>query len=245
MKKLKTLFFFSLIGLLVISCQKDALEPDPMEMGQTQEFVVPDIPDEIASMMSSEDIALFRSGPGEEYLERQQLSNTRRASGHWYPVLMKLGYHLQIGPIGGTSCLPGEFEFCITPAGPDMECLQNIVGAAGKTYADGYWFRKPVHSEYYPVFCGSDYAGYGSGFYQLDNGLLWLEAQNGPFRIDEEGNSTFVRKGNYVADKSSGVFSGAIGWEIMISYTAYENSPSNSPTGTGYTDVIIFGWVYR
>ena len=195
--------------------------------------------------MSDEDLAKFQAGPGEEYLQMPEFANGRRSRGHWYPVLMKLGYHLQIGPIGGTSCQPGEYQFCITPEGPDFECLNAMVGAAGMTVTDGYWFRKKLHSEYYPVFCGPDYAGYGQGFYQLEDGLLWLEAENGPFNYDEYGNSTFVRRGNYIPDQSTGSFSGAIGWEIMISYTAYENSPSISPDGTGYSDVIIFGWVFK
>jgi len=240
------MLFFTLMGLLVISCQRDSVSPDAMNTMDDQAFLVPDIPDEIAQMMSVEDIARFKAGPGEEYLELQGASNSRKARGRWYPVLMKLGYQLNFVPIGGNSCQPGDFEPCFGPGAPadPAACLASQVGLAGMTVADGYWFRRQVHSEYYPVFCLPDYSGYGSGFYEMDNDLLWLEAVNGPFQVDEEGNVTFIRKGNYVPGQSTGVFEGAVGWEVMISYTAIENSPSN-PAGSGYSDVIIFGWVYR
>jgi len=246
MKNLKSLLFFALMGLLVISCQRDSVSPDAMNTMDEQEFIVPDIPDEIAEMMSTDDIARFKAGPGEEYLEFQDASNSRKSRGRWYPVLMKLGFNLQFTPFVGESCespIP-----CFGPNGPTgaqgCENDENYIGVMGMTVADGYWFRHKVHSEYYPVFCLPDYSGYGSGFYQLDNSQLWLEAVNGPFQVDEEGNVTFIRKGNYVPEQSTGVFKGAVGWEVMISYTAIENSPSN-PAGSGYSDVIIFGWVYR
>ncbi len=70
-----------------------------------------------------------------------------------------------------------------------------------------------------------------------------MEAENGPFNYNENGDITFCRRGNYVPEKSEGRFSGAIGWEVMISYTTVENDPGNN-NGIGYSDVIIFGWVY-
>ena len=249
MKAFKLSYFFFLAGLMVISCQKDSLEIVQEIAVPNQEFTVPDIPDEIASMMTNEDLARFQAGPGEGYLQRLELGNARRNHGRWYPVLMKLGYHLQIGPIVGASCEPGMFSPCFNENGPTgapgCEDPVNYIGAAGATVADGYWFSKAVHSMYFPVFCGPDYTGYGSGFYQLENGLLWLEAENGPFHYDENGNSTFCREGQYVGDQSAGMFEGAFGWEVMISYTAADNNPGDPANGgVGYSDVIIFGWVH-
>ncbi len=245
MKALKKIYLFLFAGLLVISCQKDSLDPVQEIQKPGSEFEVPTVPNDIANMMSDGDLAKFQAGPGEEYLQMIKRSNARRARGNWYPVLMNLGYHLQISPIGGTSCLPGDFVPCFGPGAPadPTECLANIVGATGMTLADGYWFGKQVHSEYYPVFCGADYSGYGQGFYQLDNGLLWLEAENGPFQFDEAGNATFCRKGKYVPEQSNGIFAGALGWEVMVSHTAAVDSPTDD--GIGYSNVIIFGWVFR
>ena len=137
MKILKSYYLFLFVGLMVISCQKDSLDPVQVVDEPTTDFEVPTVPDEIASLMSDEDLAKFQAGPGEEYLQMPEFANGRRSRGHWYPVLMKLGYHLQIGPIGGTSCQPGEYQFCITPEGPDFECLNAMVGAAGMTVTDG------------------------------------------------------------------------------------------------------------
>lgn len=252
MKSLKSLFFFTLMGLLVISCQRDSVAPDAINFIDEEAFIVPDIPYEIAQMMSAEDIAKFKAGPGEEFLELPGDPNARRMRGRWYPVLMKLGFDLQFMPFGGESC--GAPEPCFTLEGDELVptftpgCVYTPqpsgIGIMGNTIADGYWFSNKVHSEYFTVFCMPDYAGYGQGFYQLNDGVLWLEATNGPFQVDEEGNVTFVRRGNYVPVQSTGVFEGAKGWEIMISYTAVENSPSIDPEGKGYSDVIIFGWVY-
>ena len=247
MKTLKSIFLFIVAGLMVLSCQKDSLEPVDEFTVSNGEFTVPIIPDEIAAMMSDEDIARFNAGPGEEYLQSFNTENARRRHGRWHPVLMNLGYHLQFGPFVGESCdapIP-----CFGPTGPTgapgCEDPANFIGSMGKTTADGYWFRNAVHSEYYPVLCGPDYVGYGQGFYQLEKGLLWLDAENGPFNYDDEGNATFCRKGRYNGDKSDGKFAGAFGWEIAISHTAPENNPANPANmGQGYSDVIIFGWVY-
>jgi hypothetical protein len=132
----------------------------------------------------------------------------------------------------------------VTPGGLDLECLQSQVVAAGKTWASGKWFRQDVYSEYFPVFCGPDFSGYGSGYYQLEDGLLFVEAQNGPFQFDEEGNSTFYRKGKYLPNQNTGAFEGAIGWEITIIQTLAEDNPENDPQGLGYSTSISFGWVY-
>jgi hypothetical protein len=245
MRILKSYYLFLFVGLMVISCQKDSLDPVQVVDEPSTDFEVPVVPDEIASLMSDDDLAKFQAGPGEEYLQMPEFANGRRSRGHWYPVLMKLGYHLQFGPFVGESCdAPTP---CFGPTGPTgapgCEDPANYIGIMGMTYAEGYWFSNKVHSEYYPVFCLPDYAGYGSGFYQVNDDQLWLEAENGPFQVDEEGNSMFVRRGNYSPEHSTGSFSGAIGWEVMISYTAAENSPQDD--GTGYSDVIIFGWVFK
>lgn len=247
MRPFRVFLFMLMMGLMVISCQKDASEPAQTAPSSDQEFVVPDIPDEIAALMLDEDLAMFKAGPGEEFLGKLAQENARKTKGHWYPVLMKLGYHLQFVPIGGESCAPGDFIPCFGPGAPadPSECLARIVGSTSITVADGYWFARSVHSEYYPVFCLPDYSGYGTGFYQLENGTLWLEAENDPVKNDDMGNMMFCRKGHYLPGQSDGIFSGAIGWEKMISYTAAEDNPSNSADGTGYSDVVIFGWVYR
>ncbi len=70
-----------------------------------------------------------------------------------------------------------------------------------------------------------------------------VEAQNNPFNYDEMGNSWFYRYGTYNGGLSSGIFEGAYGWEIMISYTPYETNPGLNPQGIGESQVVIFGWV--
>ena len=246
MRQLTKFYLFFLVGLLVISCQKDTIEPDQLNPNQDQDFTVPDIPDEIAAVMSAQDIAKFKAGPGPDYMGLSEFNNARKTHGHWHPVLMKLGYHLQVVPIGGTSCTPGEFVACFGPGAPadPTECLNSYVGIAGFTYADGYWFRNVVHSEYYPVFCAPDFGGYGEGFYQVTGGMLWLTGEMTPHQYDEDGNMTFYMKGIFQGEKSTGIFEGAVGWEIMKSYTAVEDNPSTDPEGKGYSDVIIFGWVF-
>ncbi len=245
MKILKSLFFLSLMGLMVVSCQKDALEPDPVTMNQSQDFVVPDIPDEIAAILSDDDIAKFQTGPGEESIRQLENSGARVKHGRWHPMLMVLGYDLQFVPIGGMSCMPGDFAPCIVPGEPpDLECLANTVGSAGQTISDGYWLRKEVHAEYFPVFCAPEYTGYGFGYYQLKDGLLWLEAENGPFRYDEDGNFTFYRHGRFVSEKCEGTYEGAVGWEITVIQTLAENNPANDPQGIGYSTAVTFGWIY-
>ncbi len=238
-----SLLFFSLIFLSMsfIACEKDTFEETEYSDQVVQEFEVPEIPEVIASRMSESDIQKFKAGPGEKFLANQ-VSGKRNS--RWRPVLMFLHYDLQFVPIGGTSCQPGEFVPCFGPnAPPDpTECLANQVGVTGLTYASGNWFRKNVYSEYYPVFCIPDWSGYGSGFYRVESDELWMEGQNDPFNVDEEGNSWFYRYGTYQADLSSGIFEGARGWEIMISYTPYETNPESN-NGIGASEVVIFGWV--
>lgn len=235
MKTLKTTAILILLGFFVFSCEKEPAEPAQDTPDQAPEFVVPEIPDDIAARMNDEDIIRFKAGPGETFLSELALKSTRRSHGRWHPVLMKLDYQLQIWPI--SSCDTWSGTPCFPP-----DCMP--MGACGFTTADGNWFCTPLHSEYYPVFCFPDYAGHGEGFHQTDGGMLKLVGENTPFNIDAEGNSTFRRNGRYVGDQSTGDYEGARGWEIMISYTAAENSPSNSPTGQGLSTVIIFGWVY-
>jgi hypothetical protein len=221
--------------LFVVSCEKESADPVQDLSDQLPDFEVPEIPDEIASLMGKDDLKLFKEGPGDTFLAESAVKSTRKSHCKWHPVLMKLDYHLQICPI--SSCDTWSGTPCFPP-----DCIP--MGACGFTNADGNWFFQQVHSEYYPIFCFPDYAGHGEGFHQIETGMLKLVGENTPFKIDEDGNSTFRRIGRYVGDQSTGIFEGARGWEIMISYTAAENSPSNSPTGQGQSTVILFGWVY-
>ena len=239
-----SILFSSLLFLSVflISCEKEVIiEPEYSEQA-VQEYEVPEIPEFIANRMSESDIIKFKAGPGEEFLK---YDNLRRPRSRWHPVLMFLNYDLQIVPIGGSSCEPGEFVPCFGPYAPDdpTECLANIVGGTGFTYATGNWLGDNVYSEYYPVFCAPDYAGYGSGFYSVESDQLWVEAQNEPFNYDEQGNSWFYRMGSYNGNLSSGIFEGAYGWEIAILYTPSETNPGTNPNGIGASQTVIFGWV--
>ncbi len=247
MKQLKISYLFFLLSVLLVSCEKDSVESDVLSEEPQQQFTVPEIPADIKSMMSTEDLALFEAGPGKEYLTKEITANARFKHGRWHPILMKLGYHVQFAPFVGESCespIP-----CFGPGGPTgapgCEDPANWLGSTGVTVADGYLFTKPVHSEYYPVFCYPDYVGYGEGFYEFQDGLLWLEAENGPFQFDAEGNSIFRRTGRYNPDKSAGIYSGVRGWEIALIYTAVENNPGTPGNdGIGYGDALIFGWAY-
>ncbi|MGB5437842.1 MAG: hypothetical protein WBM98_18255 [Maribacter sp.] len=247
MKRFKISYLFFLLGMLLISCENESIDTEVVsqEEESLEQFTVPEIPTDIKAMMSAEDLALFEAGPGKEYLNNGMSKGVRGKHGNWHPILMKLGYNLQFGPFVGESCespIP-----CFNENGPTgaegCENPEYYIGFTGVTVADGYWYSKPVHSMYFPVFCLPDYEGYGEGFYQLDNGMLWLEATNGPFHYDAEGNSRFRRIGQYSPDKSQGVFSGVRGWEIALLYTAAENAP-DPITGIGYSDAIIFGWAY-
>ena len=233
MKTYKALVCVIISMLLMASCEKDAIDPVQAEKDPNAEFVVPEIPVEIAEWMSEEDILRFKAGPGKEYNLESELKSSRR--GKWHPILMKLEFHLQIWP--SSSCDTWSDTPCFPP-----DCMP--MAASGFTFADGNWFFKSLHSEYYPVFCFPDYAGHGQGFHQTSEGKLWYSGENTPFMTDEAGNSTFRLNGRFLGDLSTGVFEGARGWEIMISYTAVENSPSNSPTGQGKSTTVIFGWAY-
>lgn len=241
METLKVIFIFVFTGFFVISCQKETTTPVQKTQESDAEFTVPEIPDEIAIYMSDEDKALFRAGPGEEFLQDPTLKSFHLRKGQWHPVLMKLGYHLQFWPV--CSCEPGNVVPFLNPDGSPTGACDLPGGSAGITYADGYWFSKPVHAEYYPVFCAPDYDGYGTGFYQHKDSKLFLEAVNDPFHYDEEGNFTFLRKGHYVPGKSTGEFENSVGWEYTIIYTADENNPAKDPLGQGYSVSVTFGWV--
>lgn len=233
---MKTFRIFStviLMGLLVVSCEKESLEPVQELSNQNTEFTVPDIPEDIAALMSEEDIALFKAGPGEIYLEEFALKSTRKKCGRWHPVLMVLEYQLQIWPVSNCDTWTDVPDF-VSP-----------MGACGFTMADGNWLFKSVHSVYLPVFCFPDYAGHGHGFHETANGMLSLEGENTPFQYDDQGNATFRRDGHYIGAQSTGIFEGARGWEIMISYTAAENNPGIPENqGQGLSQTITFGWVY-
>ena len=239
-----TFLFSSLLflSLFFISCEKDSVVEPEYSDQLVQEYEIPEIPEIIVNRMSESDIIKFKAGPGEEFLKNE---NSARTRSRWHPVLMFLNYDLQFVPIGGESCQPGEFVPCFGPYAPTdpTECLANQVGVTGITYTYGKWFKQPIYSEYYPVFCSPDYSGYGSGFYRQDSNELWVEAQNDPFNYDEMGNSWFYRYGTYNGGLSSGIFEGAYGWEIMISYTPYETNPGSNPDGIGESEVVIFGWV--
>ncbi len=219
------------LSVLFISCEKENIVEPEYSDQLVQEYEIPEIPEIIANRMSESDIIKFKAGPGEEFLKNENLSRTRS---RWHPVLMFLNYNLQFVPIGGESCQPGEFVPCFGPGAPEMqedvaECLASQVGVTGITYASGKWFRENVSSVYYPVFCAPDYSGYGSGYYRVESNELWVEAQNDPFNYDNVGNSWFYRYGIYNGGLSSGIFEGAYGWEIMISYTPYETNPGTNP----------------
>ena len=159
MRIMKTFRIFSIVllmGLVVVSCEKESQEPVQELSDQNTEFTVPDIPVDIAALMGEEDIALFKAGPGEIYLSESALKSTRSKHGRWHPVLMLLEYHLQIWPIN--SCDTWTDAPCFPP-----DCMP--MGACGVTMADGYWFSKTVHSMYFPIFCFPDYAGQGQGFH--------------------------------------------------------------------------------
>lgn len=245
MRPLHVFILFLFGAFTFTACEKTSIDIFDHPTVQIDDYSIPEIPEDIAELMTEEEILKFKAGPGADYSEAIQVRR-RHHHGRWHPVLMRMTYHLQIGPIGGTACEPGQFQPCFGPGAPPdpTDCLASVVGAAGQTIADGHWFHRPIHAEYYPVFCLPDYAGFGSGFYSSNGSLLWIEATNTAFQYDDEFNSVFYRFANYIPQQSTGIFEGAFGWEIARMYTAVENSPSNDPNGQGESDVIIFGWVY-
>ena len=141
MKTLRIISTAFLMGLLVVSCEKESLEPVQDLSDQNTEFTVPDIPQDIAVLMSEEDVRLFKTGPGDIYLEESALKSTRKRGGRWHPVLMLLEYNLQIWPMPSCNTWSGPPSFPLT---------FQPMAAGGKTWADGSWLFTPVHSEYYP-----------------------------------------------------------------------------------------------
>jgi hypothetical protein len=242
------------VGLVMVACQKDELAIAEETMVEEALFTVPEIPAEIAALMTEEDRIQFEAGPGEAYLASTAVdfrNHPRAWRPRWHPVLLRLDYNLQFGPIGG-DCR-GEFEFCFVPGSfPNPICFNPSgefapVGVSGQTSATGYWRgRQPLLARYWPVFCGPDYDGYGEGYYELNEGedVLQLVATNTPFNELENGDSFFYRYGEYVGSTSTGMFRGAVGWEISRMYTRAENNPADDPMGLGSSEVITFGWVF-
>ncbi len=140
-----TILFSSLffLSVLFISCEKDVVVEPEYSDQLVQEYEIPEIPEFIARRMSESDIIKFKAGPGEAFLKNE---NAERGRSRWHPVLMFLNYNLQFVPIGGESCQPGEFVPCFGPyAPPDAdpnECLANLVGTTGLTYASGNWLKR-------------------------------------------------------------------------------------------------------
>ena len=233
---------------LLIGCEKMETKVIEDPPASTQEYAVPEVPAEIAELMSKEDMIKFEAGPGSEYTRmvetRSMMRPPRYTKARWHPILMRMRYDAQFAPIGGSGCNPGEWQVCIDPDAP-ADCLNNVVGFTGQTEAYGRWLGKNVHSLYWPVFCAlSNYDGYGTGYYELNNGMLFYEADHEPVIYDDDQNSKFYRYDRFSPNQSNGVFTGARGWSITIVRTAAENNPANHPEGKGYSDVIHYGWVY-
>ncbi len=245
MKKLFTILILGAGLMLITACEKEEITRIENTPEVAAEFTVPELPPEIEAMMPADELEKFKAGPGEKYLN--QIRSRSWNGGRWHPVIMQLDYFLQFAPIG-YSCAPGEFVFCVGPmAPPDIntpDCIANQVGMSGQTIADGYWFWKAVHAEYYPVFCGANgLAGYGNGFYALNNGSLALTAESTPFQYNDNGDIIFYRYGQYIGDQSTGVYEGAFGWEVSVMYTPAETYP-DPVTGQGASEVITLGWVH-
>lgn len=248
---MKNLFLFLFLAagmLLITACEETELNPAEPTPQIADQFTVPDIPADIEAMLSPEDIALFKAGPGEEYINAVR---TRSLGGHangparWHPVMIHMGYNLQFVPLGGTSCDMGDFEPCFGPGAPadPTDCLANMVGTGGIAFGDGKWLGSDIHSEYYPVFCLPDAAGYGEGYMEAEEGVLWFSGTSTPHIRDDEGDKTFYLFGTYVPEQSTGIFEGAFGWETAFVFTAAENDPEQN-NGIGYSDVVIYGWVF-
>jgi hypothetical protein len=263
MKLLHAFLLVLLVGLVFSACQQeseailDEVVPEEYTSLETS-YDVPVIPEEIDRMMTEEQRTRFLAGPGEEFLVRAEAESmsdpsAKKKWAKWHPVLLCLGYDLQFVPIGG-DC-EGAFYPCFGPGflnGFNPLCFPNgpmhppayVSGAAGQTIADGNWFAKPIHAEYFPVFCGPDYEGYGQGFYLVDGDELKLEATNTPHTTLSNGDSYFFRHGNYVGNPNGGIFANAFGWELSYMFTNAQNNPNANPNGVGFSNVITVGWVY-
>ncbi|MCB0636035.1 MAG: hypothetical protein KDC54_05435, partial [Lewinella sp.] len=191
MRVVHLVYLLLFAGLVFVACQKESVAITDEPVSEEPLYTVPEIPAEIAEMMTAEDRARFEAGPGEKYLAMTE-DNARFHPGiyhgRWHPVLLRLGYDLQFVPIGG-DC-QGDFEICFDQNGvPNPICFTpqgefQPVGATGQTVADGYWkAHVPLHAVYWPVFCAPDYAGYGQGYYQVggQGNTLHLMAENTPF----------------------------------------------------------------
>jgi hypothetical protein len=159
--------------------------------------------------------------------------------------MIRMGYNLQFVPLGGSSCEVGDFMPCFGPGAPadPTECLEQQVGFGGVASGDGKWVGTDIYSEYHPVFCLPDAAGYGEGFYEAEEGVLWVTATSTPHIADEEGNKSFYINGTFVPTQSTGIFDGALGWEQVLVLTAAENDPEQN-NGIGYSEAVIVGWVF-
>jgi len=87
MKTIKALSFILFLGLLIVSCEKESPKPAKEINDQETAFVVPEIPEDIAALMSDEDQDLFKAGPGERYQEESTLKSGRNHRGRWQVVL--------------------------------------------------------------------------------------------------------------------------------------------------------------
>ncbi len=269
MRVIHLVFSLLFVGLVVVSCEKDseAVMEEPLEAMPL--YTVPEIPAEIAELMTAEDRARFEAGPGEAYLARAEEKTLHYRSGRrprWRPVLLRLEYNLAFVPISvpeGADCLNGEYVICIDPTtrmpvpenipqcfpnGFPPDAVPNFSGSTGYTYAEGYWRgQRPLIAEYWNTFCAPDYAGSGYGNYQVNGpeNKLYLTATTTPIvPTPVLGNCVdfyFYRLGEYTGGE--GIFTDAFGWEVTRIFTLAENDPTCSEDGLGQSTAITFGWV--
>jgi hypothetical protein len=257
MRVVHLVYLLLFVGLVVVACEKDSVAVVDEPMVEEPLYTVPEIPAEIADLMTAEDRARFEAGPGEAYLARAEAAAARwRARPHrprWHPVILKLDYNLAFVPIGG-DCASGNFYPCFDETGPNPACFPPnqppaFTGSTGYTYAEGYWRgHQPLFAEYWQTFCAPDYAGGGQGNYQVNgpDNKLFLSAYTTPMvPTPVLGNCVdfyFYRFGEYTGGE--GMFEGAIGWEISRIFTLAENDPGCDPNGLGLSTAVTFGWAY-
>ena len=249
---MKRFLFLLLVfaGMLIYTaCEKTGIGPIEETPEYTQEYTVPEIPPEIAALMRPEDIARFKAGPGDEYLNAvraRSLFGHSQGPARWHPIMMHIGYDLQFVPIAGINCEPGNFHVCIPGT-----CMDEPIGLIGETQGLGKWLGSDIYAHYTPIFCGiTGWDGYGEGVYEsIDDRLegehiLVFSALHDPSYYDDEGNLIFYRHADFAAGSSTGIFEGAFGWETAIIVTTPENNPENDPYGQGYSEAVHFGWVF-